>query len=116
MSSVKIKSINSSILKEVTDIIQNSVKDPKLGFVTITDVDVTNDLSYAKVYISFLGKKERNDAGLNVLNKAKGHIRSELAKRLTTRKVPELIFILDDSLEKGNRIESILNEISKESE
>lgn len=114
MSSVKIKRLNSIILKEVTDIVQNSVKDPKIGFVTITDVNVTNDLSFAKVYVSFLGKKERNDAGLNALNRAKGHIRSELSKRLTTRKVPELIFILDDALENGNRIESILNEISKD--
>lgn len=79
---------------------------------TITDVDVTSDMSYAKIFVSFLGQDARKEAGLKALNQSKGFIRSELAKRLTIRKTPELIFQLDNSLEKGNKIEKILHDIN----
>ncbi|MFQ8581310.1 MAG: 30S ribosome-binding factor RbfA, partial [Holdemania massiliensis] len=72
------------------------------------------DYSYATIYVSFLGKEERKQAGLKALNRAKGFIRSELGKRLSIRKVPDLIFKLDDSLEKGERIESIISKINNE--
>ena len=111
--SVKQERVAQIILKDVTEIIQYDLKDPSVGFVTITDVDVTNDYSYATIYVSFLGKDERKQAGLKALNRAKGFIRSSLSKRLTIRKVPELIFKLDDSLEKGERIESIISKINQ---
>lgn len=98
--------------KEISQIIQFELKNPKLGFVTITDVQVTKDLSQAKVFVSFLGKQERNEAGLAVLNHSKGFIRSTLAKRLTIRKCPDLIFVQDRSLEQGNRVEAILRKIN----
>ena len=100
------------IQKEVSEIIQFELKNPKIGFVTITDVDVTSDMSYAKIFVSFLGQDARKEAGLKALNQSKGFIRSELAKRLTIRKTPELIFQLDNSLEKGNKIEKILHDIN----
>ncbi len=106
--SVKTEKIAGIILKNVSEIIQFQLKDPKIGFVTITDVEVTNDLSIAKIYVSFLGKQERNDAGLAALERSKSFIRSELAKRMKLRKVPSLTFIQDRSLAKGNRIESII--------
>lgn len=112
--SVKQERVAQIILKDVTDIIQFSLKDPNVGFVTITDVQVTNDYSYATICVSFLGKEERKQAGLKALNRAKGFIRSELGKRLSIRKVPDLIFKLDDSLEKGERIESIISKINNE--
>ncbi len=111
--SVKQERIAQNIYREISDIIQFSLKDPSVGFVTITDVRVTNDNSYAKVYVSFLGKDPRRQAGLKALNRAKGFIRSELAKRIHIYKVPELIFVLDDTLEKGERIDSILSSLSK---
>ena len=104
--------IQSLFQREITDIVQFSIKDPKRGFVTISEVQVTNDLSYAKVYVSFLGKEERNEAGLKVLNNAKGYIRSELAKRVKVYKVPELKFVLDKSLENAKRIEDIIKKIN----
>ena len=107
--SVRKERLQSIFLKEITDIIQNGIKDPKLGFVTVSDVEISKDLSYAKVYVSFLGKKERNDAGLKVLVGAKGYIRSELAKRVKVYKVPELRFYIDDSLEKARRIDAIID-------
>lgn len=69
-------------------------------------------MSYAKIFVSFLGQDARKEAGLKALNQSKGFIRSELAKRLTIRKTPELIFQLDNSLEKGNKIEKILHDIN----
>lgn len=109
--SIRNQRLQSIFLKEITDIVQNNVKDPKLGFVTISDVTVSNDLSHAKVYVSFLGKDERNEAGLKVLNKAKGYIRSELAKRVKVYKVPELSFVIDDSLKRAQRIDEIIEKI-----
>ena len=112
--SVKQERVAQIILKDVTELIQFELKDPAVGFVTITDVDVTNDYSYATIYVSFLGKDERKQAGLKALNRAKGFIRSGLSKRLSIRKVPELIFKLDDSLEKGERIEAIISKINQD--
>ncbi len=115
MATIKQERLNQIILKEITNIIQFELKDPTVGFITVTDVSVSNDHSYANIYVTFLGKKERNDAGLKALNKAKGFIRSELAKRLTTRRVPDLIFKLDDTLERTSKLEQIFQEIeSKE--
>ena len=96
--------IAAIIQREVSSIIQMELKDPKVGFITITDVTVTNDLSIAKIYVTFLGKQARIDAGMKALERSKGFIRSQLAGRLTIRKVPELIFLYDESLEKGNQI------------
>lgn len=102
------------IQREISNILQFDLKNPKLGFVTVTDVQCSKDLSIAKVYVSFLGKQERNDAGMRVLNHSKGYIRTELSKRLKIRKTPDLAFIQDKSLEQGNRIEKILHEIEEE--
>lgn len=109
--SVKAERIAGIIQKEISSIIQFELKDPKVGFVTITDVTVTNDLSIAKIYVSFLGQKAREEAGLKALNRSKGFIRSTLSKRLTIRKTPELIFLIDDALERGNKIEDIIQTI-----
>lgn len=114
MATIKQERLNQIILKEVSDIIQFSLKDPSIGFVTITDVDVSNDHSYATVYVTFLGKKERNEKGLKTLNKAKGYIRSELSKRLKIRRVPEISFKLDESFEKARKLDAILNAIHKQ--
>ncbi|MFV0479711.1 MAG: 30S ribosome-binding factor RbfA [Anaerorhabdus sp.] len=111
---LKVERLNQIVLKEVTEIIQFQLKDPSIGFVTITDVEVTNDYSYAKIYVSFLGKKERNEAGLKALQRSKGFIRSELAKKLTIRKIPDLIFKLDETFEKSRKIDEIITQIHKD--
>lgn len=112
--SLRLKRIESLMLKELSNIIAFELKDPNVGFITISEVKVTSDLSYAKVYVSFLGKQKRNEEGLKTLEKAKGFLRSELAKRIDLRKMPELQFILDKSLENGRRIEAIIDKINKE--
>lgn len=102
--------INGLMQRNISEIIQFELKDPKIGFVTITDVKVTSDLSYAKVFVSFLGKEERKQAGMKALERSKGFIRSSLAKKMSLRKMPELVFVQDDTLEKGNRIEEIIKQ------
>lgn len=110
---IKNDKMNHIVQKAVSEIIQFELKNPKVGFITITDVQVTNDNSYAKIFVSFLGKEERAAAGLKALNQSKGFIRSALAKRLTIRKTPELIFEIDRSLERGNKIDKILNDLKQ---
>ena len=92
----------------------NDIKDPNLtGLISVTKVKVTPDLKYAKVYISILNAKNtKND--LAILKKSSGLTRSLLAKRINLRITPELIFVLDDSMEYGERIDSILKEIMKD--
>ena len=85
------------------------INDPKLGFPTVTEVDVAPDLTTAKVYVSFLGKNYKKRDGIEALRRAKGHIKSELAKRIKIRKIPDLTFLVDDTLDKAERIEEILN-------
>lgn len=99
------------LLREISHILQFDLKNPQLGFVTVTAVEVNKDFSEAKVYVSFLGKKEGGNHDMEVLKKSKGFIRSLLAKKIKARKMPDLIFIRDTSLETGNRIEGILNSL-----
>lgn len=102
--------MNNIVLRELSSILQIEVKDPSIGFCTITAVDITSDLSIAKVYVSFLNKNTKKS--MEALERSKGFIRSILAKRLTIRKCPEIYFLLDDSLVYGNKIESIIDELN----
>ena len=108
---MKIEKVNNMIQRELSSILMMEVKDPHIGFCTITDVEVTSDLSYAKVYVSFLNKNTKKS--MEALERSKGYIRSLLAKRITIRKCPELQFVLDTSLAYGNKIETIISEINK---
>ncbi len=111
--SLKTERMEMTIQREISHILQFELQNPKLGFCTVTDVQCTNDLSQAKVYVTFLGQQGRNEAGMRVLNQSKGFIRSGVAKKIKIRKMPELIFIQDTSLEQGNKIENILKKIEK---
>ncbi|MEK7741400.1 MAG: 30S ribosome-binding factor RbfA [Nitrospirota bacterium] len=99
--------------EEIADIIMNKVKDPRLGFVTVTGAKITEDLKIATIYLSIL-KEEEKETTIEMLNSAKGFIRAELAKRLKMKFIPSLTFRIDESLEYGVRIEKLLREIKKE--
>ena len=99
--------IASIIRKNIAEIIQFQVKDPHLGFVSIPEVRVSKDFSYATVYVSFF-KEEDIEPSLEVLIKAKGFIRTELAHKLDTRRVPEIRFVLDEGYKKEERISELL--------
>ena len=99
--------IASIIRKNIAEIIQFQIKDPHLGFVSIPEVRVSKDFSYATVYVSFI-KDEDIEPSLEVLNKARGFIRSELASKLDIRRVPEIRFVLDEGYKKEERIAELL--------
>ena len=106
--------IDEEYRKELSQIISFELKEPSVtGMVSVTKVKVTPDLKYAKVYVSILNSKNIKNT-LAGLKKSSGFIRSELAKKVNLRNTPELIFELDDSLEYGARIDSILKEILPE--
>ena len=103
--------IDEEYRKEISNIISYKLKNPNVtGLISVTKVKVTNDLKYAKVYVSILNSKNVKDT-LAGLKKSSGFIRSELARKVNLRNTPELIFELDDSIEYGAKIDSILKEI-----
>lgn len=99
--------------KELGEIIGRKLKDPRIGFVTVTDVAVTGDLQQATIYITVLDG-DRNDT-LRALEKAKGFIRSEIGQRIRLRVTPELLFEFDESAAYGNRIDNLLRQINQSS-
>ncbi len=108
--------IDEEYRKELSQIIGYELKNPNVtGLVSVTKVKVTNDLKYAKVYVSILNSKNIKDT-LAALKKSSGFIRSELARRVNLRNTPEIIFELDDSLEYGAKIDTILKEIMPKKE
>lgn len=112
MSKVRVSKVGEQIKKELSLILQNEFKDPRLGFITVTGVDVTNDLSQATVYLSVLGNDDQKSESLGALARGKGFLRSELGRRIRLYRVPELVFKLDMSVEYGSRIEQLLRQIN----
>ncbi len=112
MANVKIERLNHAFQEEISMIMLREIKDDELHFVTITGVDTTSDLSFAKVYYTVLDmyKKELIQ---EKLEHAAPFIRTELAKRVEVRHTPELKFIFDTSIEYGNHIESIIENLKK---
>jgi ribosome-binding factor A len=111
--SIHTKRLEGMLVREISDILMTEAKDEDLKFVTITSMNLANDLSYAKVYFQTLN--EDKDKITKELNAASGFIRSVLKKRkLDIRIMPELKFIYDDSMEYGNNIDSLIDKIKKE--
>lgn len=106
----------SDLLKEeIADIIMHKMKDPRIGFVTVTGVDLTDDLKMAIVYVSVL-KEEEKSTSLEILNAAKSFVRSELSKRVRLRFIPSIDFRTDASIEYGSKIDKLLDDIRRKSE
>lgn len=112
--SLRSNRVGEQMKKELSEIIGRKIKDPRIGFVTVTDVAVTGDLQQATVYISVLGDQEQREKTLQGLAKAKGFMRSEIGQRIRLRKTPELFFEFDESVDYGNRIESLISQINSE--
>ncbi|EHT3473535.1 30S ribosome-binding factor RbfA [Staphylococcus pseudintermedius] len=104
--------VGEQMKKELMDIINNKLKDPRVGFLTITDVQPTNDLSLAKVYLTVLGGDKERENTFKGLEKAKGFIKSEIGQRMRLRIVPDLQFEYDESIEYGNRIERLIQDLN----
>jgi ribosome-binding factor A len=106
--------VAETLRQVVTDALMREVRDPRVGFVTVTAVQVTNDLSHATVRVSVPGDEAARERAIEGLRSAAGFLRSRVAKTLTTRTVPELHFELDRGLAHAARIDELLNEIRRE--
>ncbi|MGD2067206.1 MAG: 30S ribosome-binding factor RbfA [Gemmatimonadota bacterium] len=114
MPSRRIQRLNEQLKREISQVIRREVRDPRVGIVTVTDVDVTSDLTMARVYVRPMGDGPDRSEALEGLRAAAPHIRHQLGRTLRIRRVPELHFEHDETLERAMRIESILEEVRPE--
>ncbi|CAM4032381.1 30S ribosome-binding factor RbfA [Lederbergia lenta] len=112
--SLRANRVSEQMKKELGEIISRKIKDPRIGFVTVTDVKVTGDLQQAVIYISVLGDEEQKQDTLKGLAKATGFIRAEIGQRIRLRKTPEISFEFDESIAYGNKIETLLKQIKED--
>ena len=110
--SVKIDRLNNDFVEAISSIIHNDIKDSDIDMVTITDAKITNDLSFAKIYFTTMDE-DRNKV-LKALNKASSFIRTELCNKVKIRKMPEITFVYDESIDYGKKIEDIIERIHNE--
>lgn len=102
--------IADQIQRELAELVRQEVKDPRVGFVTFTGVEVSRDYSHAKVFFTTLGGDEEHARTGEGLTRAAGFLRSQLAHRLRTRTIPELHFVFDESVERGIRVSKLIEE------
>ena len=100
---------------DVADILQHELKDPRLGLVTCTRVDLTGDLRHAKLYVSVLGEESAKKSSMEALESATGYVRRQLSKRLGLRVSPEIVFVFDPSVEYSIRLEGLIEETRERS-
>jgi ribosome-binding factor A len=112
MARIRVSRVGEQIKKELSQIIQQEIKDPRIGFVTVTAVEMSGDLQIAKVFVSVLGKAEEKHQTLAGLEKAKGYMRTEIGRRVKLKHIPELHFVIDESLEHSEHITKLLNEVN----
>ncbi len=111
MNNKRLNRISEEVKRVVSELIYNGLKDPRVNsMTTITKVEVTRDLRYAKIYVSVFGNKEEKENTLLGLESAKGFIRKEISSRIDLRYAPEPIFILDESIEQGIYMSNLFKE------
>jgi ribosome-binding factor A len=109
----RIERVNNLIRREISELLQRQVKDPRLGnFVTVTEVSASSDLRYAKIFVSCIRSEGQKQEMLNGLEAASGFLRNELARRLKLRRIPELNFQWDDSIERGTHLLELIDQVS----
>ncbi len=108
--------VGEQLKKVISELIQKEVKDPRIGFVTVTDVEVSGDLRHAKVFVSIFGSDEEREETMKGLDKATGFIRSEVGQRIRLRHIPEILFRYDQSITRGIRISKLLQQVRNNDE
>lgn len=116
MGSVRVEKIQELIKQEASEIIMRELKDPRIGFVTVTEVDVSSDLRNAKLYVSILGSDKQIEDTWKGLNSSLGFIRRELAHRIRLKFIPEIKFFMDTSLKYSAHIQELLIKVQKDEE
>jgi ribosome-binding factor A len=113
----RIERVNNLIRQEVSELLQRQVKDPRLGsFIAVTEVSTSPDLKYAKIFVSKIGNEEEKQETLSALAGASRFIRNELTKRLSLRRIPELSFEWDDSIERGAHLLELMDKLRQDRE
>ena len=112
-SQLRIEKLQELIKQEMSKMLLREIKDPRIGFVTVTDVEMTGDLREAKIYVSIMGGEEKVQESLKGLKSALGFIRREIGRRIRLRFTPEISFALDTSLDYSEHIQKILLDIEK---
>ena len=113
MSSDRMRRVDEAIREVLSDSVGHGLKDPRIGFVTVTRVEVTPDLRTARVYVGVLGTEKQRQASLTGLRQATGFLRRALGQSLRLRYTPELVFTYDEGLEASDRVAQLLAEISR---
>ncbi len=108
----KINKVENILLKEISYLLATEIKDKNIKFVTVTAVKLNNDLSQAKVYVTVLNDDKREET-MEALNHARKFIRSKLHEKIDMRQIPEILFIYDQSIAEGNKIEKIIKDLNK---
>ena len=116
MSSQRPERVQETLRREISKIVHNELKDPRVGFLTITRVELTRDLRYAKVYFSALGEIKEKRLALKGLTSAKGFIKGLIGDRIKLRFMPEIAFKIDDSLEHTKKLYDLMDKLKKERE
>ncbi|MBM4429646.1 MAG: 30S ribosome-binding factor RbfA [Chloroflexi bacterium] len=111
MPSRRQERVSERIHQELSELLQRRLRDPRLAYVTVTEVQVSPDLKLATIFVSALGDDEAGESALTGLQHASRYIRRELAQMLQMRAMPELRFLLDDSWERGARIDQLLEQL-----
>ncbi len=114
MGQLRVEKVQEFIKQEISQIILCELKDPRIGFVTVTRVEVTGDLQHAKIFVSLMGSSEQKEATLQGLQRSLGFMRTEIGKRLRLRMIPDLTLAVDDSLDHSVRIQKLLDEIKQD--
>ena len=113
MSRLRPERVQEALRQEISKVALEEIKDPRVGFLTITRVELTKDLRYAKVYFSVLGGAKEKALALKGLNSAKGYIKGVVADRISLRLVPEISFRIDESIEHTEEIYNLFKRIKK---
>ena len=114
-NSIKNTRINSEVQRELSEIINREIKDPRIHpMTTVVAVEVTPDLKYCKAYISVLGSEEAGKETIKGLKSAEGFVRRQLANRINLRNTPQISFVLDQSIEYGVNMTHLINEVTKD--
>ncbi|MDA2915742.1 30S ribosome-binding factor RbfA [Nitrospinae bacterium AH_259_B05_G02_I21] len=113
-SSDRMRRVNELLLEEIAQLLQRGIKDPRIGFVSVTRVETTRDLKNARVYVSVYGEETDQAEALQGLSSAAGYIRHQLFRRLSLKTIPTLSFVLDDSIAHGVYIASVLKQLEQD--
>ena len=114
MTSPRIARLRELFKEETSAILQRNMRDPRIGFVSVTDVELSPDLRHARIFVSVYGDAEAKARTMEGLRSAEGFVRTELAHRIRLRYTPEVTFRIDESIEQGDRVNRLLRQVTKE--